>query len=65
MSDSVFKNEIAPEGKVWRCQACGKLSLDLYGDQALSWGWDESCILNAKLVDTKEIAKKSDDENKK
>jgi hypothetical protein len=47
-------NEFAPEGQVYQCQACGKLSRDLYGEQALNRGWDESCMLNAVLVAAKE-----------
>lgn len=43
-------NEIAPEGMVYQCQACGKKSRDLYGDQKINYGWDESCMLNAALV---------------
>lgn len=47
----------APEGKLWVCCACGKTSTDLYGDHnnpvvervEISPGWDESCILNARL----------------
>jgi len=44
-------NEIAPAGAVYVCGACGKRSRDLYGDQAISRGWDESCMLNAILCD--------------
>jgi len=46
-----MSNEIAPKGKIWQCRACGKRSRDLYGDQSLDYGWDESCVLNAALVD--------------
>lgn len=52
-------NQIAPEGKVWMCGACRKKSRDLYGNQALDYGWDESCVLNAVLVDCE-----TDDEEK-
>jgi hypothetical protein len=44
-------NEVAPEGKVWVCMACGKRSPDKYGLQAISYGWDESCMMNARLVE--------------
>jgi len=39
--------QIAPEGQVFVCGACGKTSNDRYGDP--SSGWDESCMLNAVL----------------
>jgi hypothetical protein len=58
---------LAPEGKVWRCKACGKESRTRYGfvegeggrgsrylpdgSRVSSPGWDESCMLNAVLVD--------------
>jgi len=42
-------NEVAPEGQVYVCGACGKRSRDLYGSQAINYGWDESCMLNAFL----------------
>ena len=37
---------IAPEGSRWVCLACGKTERDLYGTKG---GWDESCVLNARL----------------
>lgn len=44
---------MAPKGKTWECQACGKKSDDLYGIEGKhSYGWDESCMLNAQLMDT-------------
>jgi len=44
-------NEIAPEGQIYICGACGKRSKSLYGiDDAIDSGWDESCMLNAVLV---------------
>ena len=42
-------NKVAPEGQVYVCSACGKQSQDQYGDQAISFGWDESCMLHAVL----------------
>lgn len=42
-------NQIAPDGQIWVCGACGKRSKDLYGEQAVNHGWDESCMLNACL----------------
>ncbi len=38
----------APEGKVWVCGACGKRKQNKYD---FSGSWDESCALNASLVD--------------
>lgn len=46
MSDG---NEVAPEGQVWVCGACGKRSKDRYGFQKIDRGWDESCFLNSVL----------------
>jgi len=37
--------------KLYYCQACGKVSVDRYGKQPLSAGWDESCFINAVEVD--------------
>jgi hypothetical protein len=42
-------NEIAPEGQVFVCLACGKRSRDKYGDKVIDRGWDVSCVLNSKL----------------
>lgn len=42
-------NVVAAEGTVWVCAACGKTSRDRYGEQRISRGWDESCMLNAVL----------------
>lgn len=44
-------NRTAAAGTVYVCVACGKRSRDLYGDQAISGGWDESCVLNAVLCE--------------
>lgn len=52
-----YGNKDAPPGKVYQCQACGKLSRDLYGDKRISRGWDESCVLNCALVDEGEVNK--------
>lgn len=43
-------NRIAHSGYVFKCTACGKLSKDKYGMQALSSGYDVSCMLNSILV---------------
>jgi len=42
-------NEIAPEGQVFVCSACGKRSKDKYGDQKIDRGWDVSCMLSSVL----------------
>lgn len=47
MSDG--SNVVATENQVWVCGACGKLSKDKYGNQAISYGWDESCYMHAVL----------------
>ena len=44
-----FVNEVAPEGQIFVCGACGKRSRDLYGLQKVDSGWDESCMLNSIL----------------
>ena len=47
--------ELAPRGKVWVCQACGKRSRTRYGfdaekNRVCDHGWDESCMMNAELI---------------
>lgn len=54
-AEAVGGNHIAPEGKVYVCTACGKRSRDECGEQALTPGWDESCILNARLYDESQL----------
>ena len=48
-------NEVAPEGQVWVCLACGKMSKDKYGNQQISRGWDASCMLNSELFKETEL----------
>lgn len=50
MTDTIARvaDNIAPEGKIWVCQACGKTAVDRYGSER---GWDESCMLNSSLTD--------------
>jgi hypothetical protein len=38
---------IAPEGSMWRCLACGRISKNRMGGDTT--GWDESCFLNSEL----------------
>ena len=52
------EERIAPEGKIWVCLACGKVSKDLFGSnnpEETTRGWDESCVLNAQLFDTDKL----------
>ncbi len=44
-------NDVAPEGFVFVCFACGKRSRDKYGNQAIDRGWDGSCMLNCQAVE--------------
>ena len=44
-----FGDKVAPDGQLYVCGACGKTSKDLFGNQKISYGWDESCTLNAVL----------------
>jgi hypothetical protein len=48
-------NHVAPEGQVYVCGACGKMSQDKYGMQRISRGWDESCMLNSVLCYTDKL----------
>jgi len=48
-------NEVAPEGQVYVCTACGKRSKDRYGDQKIDQGWDVSCSICALLSYEKDI----------
>jgi len=50
-------NHYATAGQVWVCAACGKTSRDQYGEQRISPGWDESCMMNAVLCYEREEAK--------
>ena len=52
-------NQKAPIGYIYQCQACGKKSPWRYGwddsgKHVADPGWDESCFLNAILVEKKE-----------
>lgn len=46
MDNNWYRKYDAPIGKVWECQACGKISLNQVRGPR---GWDESCFLNAIL----------------
>ena len=52
-------NEVAPEGQIFVCMACGKMSKDKYGDQQISQGWDASCMLNSALFEETELVIKN------
>jgi hypothetical protein len=41
-------NEVAEDGQVFVCLACGKRSQDTHGEQKISQDWDESCMLNCQ-----------------
>lgn len=46
----------APDGYLWVCLACGKTNTHRYpGWGEGSLGWDESCMLNARLFATDRI----------
>lgn len=48
-------NEFAPEGKVFVCYACGKMSNDKYGERSINPGWDVSCVMNCGLEDRRRL----------
>lgn len=50
MSEDIIGNVAAEPAEVFVCTACGKVSVDRYGYQSISRGWDESCMLNAICV---------------
>ena len=54
-----MSNQIAGDGEVFVCVACGKRSKDQYGEQKIDRGWDESCMLNAVLCHDKPSLTKS------
>jgi len=48
--------DVAPEGTIYVCGACGKTSKNICGDEPEnSLGWDESCMLNAVLCFAKSL----------
>jgi hypothetical protein len=45
------ENRRAPDGMIWECRACAKKAEDRYGIIGWhSYGYDESCALNAVPV---------------
>ena len=46
-----MSNEIASDGFIFVCLACGKRSKDKYGFQSIDYDWDESCMMNSKLIE--------------
>lgn len=42
-------NQVAPDGQVFVCGACGKRSKDRCGAQKIDPGWDGSCMSHAIL----------------
>ena len=60
-----MSNERAPEGHVFVCGACGKVSRWRYGfgddgRRDATLGWDESCMLHAVLVPEEAIVEPAD-----
>lgn len=52
MTPAERSQRIAYPGTIWMCAACCKTATDRYGIEGdKSPGWDESCVLNAILVD--------------
>ncbi len=53
--------EPAPEGKVWVCLVCGKLSHTKHGfyengkSAAITSGWETSCMTRAILIDENKL----------
>jgi hypothetical protein len=48
---ALIESYVAPDGFVWVCAACGKLSKVRTGEHSeTTYGWDASCFLNAVLV---------------
>ena len=37
------------------CCVCGKQSKDKYGEKPISYGWDESCMLNSQEFDVSKL----------
>lgn len=49
-------NRMAPADGIWVCRACGKTAVDRYGMIGpYTYGWDESCALNAVLCKRADI----------
>ncbi len=48
-------NKVADPGNVFVCSICGKMSNDLYGQEPVSPGWDESCMLHAVELPKKNL----------
>jgi hypothetical protein len=55
MSANASFEEKAPDGHVWVCHACGKRSKDKFGLLAMSYGWDESCMMNSELYKEEDL----------
>lgn len=45
------QDRYAPEGCVWICCVCAKISpYDRYGDDKSHYGWDVSCVMNSVIM---------------
>lgn len=58
--------ELAPEGQVWVCFACGKTSrthfgFDEHNKNVADAGWDGSCMLNSELIPEADILERTAD----
>lgn len=48
-------DRFAPEGKLWICMACGKISPhDRFGLDLSEHQWDASCVLRSELITQEE-----------
>lgn len=55
--------DLAPEGHIWVCMACGKTSKTKYGfdqdnNRVAMRGWDVSCAINSQLFPESHIAER-------
>ncbi|HWR36858.1 MAG TPA: hypothetical protein VN622_13415 [Clostridia bacterium] len=41
---------LAPEGQLWWCPECGRISVDRDGQMSMQSGWEGSCIEQALLI---------------
>ena len=50
MAEKSEIKDLAPNGTIWWCPDCGRLSADRYGKLATKTGWTSSCSARAFLV---------------
>ena len=51
------KEDIAPKGAIWVCNACGKTAKVRSGGGGSTRGWDDSCFLYAALCDESSLVR--------